>query len=426
MYPTGWLRNSGCRTTLKEFLATMAIIAAFLAHAASDHWDVAARAASAAAKDATSVVTILSPIDGAVFSTSELPVSLAVRIPDGSTLLGLRVLIDGRLAIRTRGVTLTHPSTTDKQLKATHTLTVPVPPRDCVLSILAETSDQKSPPAFIRLRWRGIARAPEQIAGRQPKLYVLAIGISEYKQPDLRLRFATKDAQDLAATFRSQSRIFYRTVETRLFLDQQATKNNLLDGLEWLQRQATAKDLAVLFLAGHGITDPSTGLYYFLPYDADTSAIKRTMLPESEIRDTLAAIPGKVLLFLDSCHSGKVFAANQTRGMADLTAFISELASAENGVVVFAASTGRQSSQESPAWKNGAFTKALIEGLNGRADTQKTGRVTLNMLDLYISERVKELTDGRQTPTTAKPATIPDFPIAVVREIGNDDVEVAR
>jgi hypothetical protein len=37
------------------------------------------------------------------------------------------------------------------------------------------------------------------------------------------------------------------------------------------------------------------------------------------------------------------------------------------------------------------------------------------MVDLYISERVKELTGGKQTPTTAKPNTVPDFPIAVKR-----------
>ena len=63
---------------------------------------------------------------------------------------------------------------------------------------------------------------------------------------------------------------------------------------------------------------------------------------------------------------------------------------------------------------------------DGAEDINKNGRITLNMLDLYISERVKELTKGRQTPTTAKPATIPDFPIAVIQEIGNDDIEVAR
>ncbi len=35
------------------------------------------------------------------------------------------------------------------------------------------------------------------------------------------------------------------------------------------------------------------------------------------------------------------------------------------------------------------------------------------MLDLYLSETVKELTRGQQTPTTNKPETIQDFPLAV-------------
>ena len=55
--------------------------------------------------------------------------------------------------------------------------------------------------------------------------------------------------------------------------------------------------------------------------------------------------------------------------------------------------------------------------MNGRADYGGKGRITVNMLDLYLSERVKELTKGRQTPTTTKPQTIPDFPIAV--RLGN-------
>jgi uncharacterized caspase-like protein len=99
----------------------------------------------------------------------------------------------------------------------------------------------------------------------------------------------------------------------------------------------------------------------------------------------------------------------------DLNGVINELASAESGAVVFAASTGNQYSLEDAKWNNGAFTKALVEGLTGRADYSGKGRITINMLDLYISERVKELTGGKQTPTTAKPNTIQDFPIAVKR-----------
>jgi hypothetical protein len=56
-----------------------------------------------------------------------------------------------------------------------------------------------------------------------------------------------------------------------------------------------------------------------------------------------------------------------------------------------------------------------VEGIRGKADFKFTGRITVNMLDLYVSERVKELTQGQQTPTTAKPPNVPDFPVALLR-----------
>jgi hypothetical protein len=37
------------------------------------------------------------------------------------------------------------------------------------------------------------------------------------------------------------------------------------------------------------------------------------------------------------------------------------------------------------------------------------------MLNIYISERVKELTKGTQHPTMVSPQTVPDFPVAVKR-----------
>lgn len=125
------------------------------------------------------------------------------------------------------------------------------------------------------------------------------------------------------------------------------------------------------------------------------------------------SLAGKAVLFIDTCHSGNVM--GKRRGIADINAVVNELTSAENGVVVFASSTGRQYSLEEPSWGNGAFTKALVEGITGKADYSGRGRITINMLDLYLSERVKELTEGKQTPTTSKPQTIQDFPLAVRR-----------
>lgn len=379
---------------------------------------------AAAAQDRPEV-TLLAPRDQAEISAEEILVRVKVRLPPGEDLKGIRALVDGRVATQARGMKLVAtPAATGGE--PNHVLSVPMPPRDCVLGILVEGSRTKSELVTVRLRWKNAAASSAAPPMTPPKLYILSIGVSDYRASDIRLRFAAKDARDLAAVFASQKKTLYGDVQSRVLTDQLATRDAVLDGLEWLQRQTTAKDVAVLFLAGHGITDPSTGAYYFLPFDADLDAIKRSMVPEAEIRTTLASIKGKVLLFLDTCHSGKIYSDTQTRGVTDLSPFISELASAENGVIVFAASTGRQASHESESWNNGAFTKSVVEGLRGRADIGKSGRITLNMLDLYISERVKQLTGGRQTPTTAKPSTVPDFPLAVVREVTNDDVDVAR
>ena len=73
----------------------------------------------------------------------------------------------------------------------------------------------------------------------------------------------------------------------------------------------------------------------------------------------------------------------------------------ESGAIVFCSSSGKQYSFESREWNNGAFTKALIEGLSGKTDYHNTGRNTINILDLYISERVKKHTGGVQIPVTA-------------------------
>jgi hypothetical protein len=54
--------------------------------------------------------------------------------------------------------------------------------------------------------------------------------------------------------------------------------------------------------------------------------------------------------------------------------------------------------------------------LTGKADLSGRKTITIKSLDYYIATRVKELTGGKQTPTTIIPQSIPDFPIAVVPE----------
>jgi hypothetical protein len=345
------------------------------------------------------VITIISPRDGSYFTNTELTVQYAIKNPSGEPITKIRVLIDGKLLPQERGIML-------KQIdEETGEITITAPQRDFELSLIAETKYSISAPSTVKLYWRGDAFVIK------PKLYILAIGVSKYKDKDLQLRFASKDATDFVEIMKLQKGLLFEDVIVKLLVDEQATKDNILDGLDWLERQTTSKDVAILFLAGHGLNDRANN-FYFLPVDVDIEHLKRTGVAFSDIKNTVSAISGKSIVFVDACHSGNVFGGK--RAVVDMTSIVNELTSAESGVVVFASSTGKQFSFEDPAWGNGAFTKALIEGLKGKADLLGKGKITINMLQAYISERVKELTKGKQTPTVVKPQSVPDFPIAVI------------
>ena len=349
------------------------------------------------------VVRIISPSDGSYIESQKIIVKYSIRSPSGEPVTGLKVFIDGRPLSTQRGLQI-KPKPGSEEFE--DTITLQVPSRDMELSLIAENRFGSSEPSTIRLFWKG---KKEEYAVK-PKLYILAIGISKYRDESLRLQFAHKDALDFVNTMLRQKGKLYEDIKVKLLTDEKATKDEILDGLEWLQREATHKDVAMLFMAGHGINDQA-GIYYFLPHNADLEKLKRTGVPFSDIKNTVSSLASKVVMFVDTCHSGGVMGR---RASTDLTGVINELISAENGVVVFSSSTGRQYSLEDPKWQNGAFTKALVEGLEGKADLLKKGKVTINMLDAFISERVKELTGGKQSPVTAKPQTIPDFPVVVI------------
>jgi uncharacterized caspase-like protein len=215
----------------------------------------------------------------------------------------------------------------------------------------------------------------------------------------------------VAAMQRQQGRL-YGQVEVKLLTDRQATRDEVVDGLEWLQKQVTQHDIAALFISGHGLNDPAQG-FTFLPVNADPDRLKRTGVTMADIHTTLTTLAGKALFFFDTCHAGSVLGGRKAGLPDDYSGVVNELTSAENGVVVFSSSTGRQFSYENPAWGNGAFTKAVVEGLQGAAAQPGSPRITYKMLDYYISKRVKELTGGKQTPVTQGPGGVPDFPVAV-------------
>ena len=356
------------------------------------------------------VVDLVSP--GEVRSAStEVSLRVRGRSAADAPVSGWRIRVNGQVVPDVRGL-----GRQDMAAGAEREFTVTIPPQDSEIQVFAENRHGVSTPATLRVRWAGAA-APPTVAGDafqiQPKLYVLAVGVAQYQHADIgKLNLPAKDARDFAAAMKRQEGKLYRQVEVKLLTDAQATRDDVVDGLEWLQKQVTQHDVGMVFIAGHGMNDPALG-YTFLPVNADPDRLKRTGVTVADIRTTLSSLAGKALFFVDTCHAGNVLGANRRAGPNDISGVINELASAENGVVVFSSSTGRQYSLEDAAWGNGAFTKALVEGINGAAARPGNKRITHKMLDLYISDRVKQLTNGRQTPVTQAAGSVPDFPLAL-------------
>ncbi len=349
------------------------------------------------------VIRILSPGDGDSVSKSPVEIRYSVRSPSGDPVTAVDIKVDGRPVVeqpgsssgdRTDGPDGEHRGNVSLPLGANSTIT-----------LVARAGERASEPASVKVVWKGNTK--KDIL--KPKLYVLAIGVSQYKDPNLTLRFAAKDAGDVAAALRNQEGRLYGAVEVRLLRDDEATLQSITEGLDWIAEQATSRDVALVFMAGHGMDDE--GRYYFLPTDVDLNKLRRTAEPENDINDSLRRIAGKALFFFDTCHSGAVMGGR--RGVApDINGMVNDLASAENGVVVFAASTGRESAFEREEWGHGAFSKALIEALTGKAEVFHDGVITVASLEYWLAERVKKLTEGHQHATSAKPSTIRDFPIA--------------
>lgn len=350
------------------------------------------------AKQLPPVVEILSPKDGTETTTNQVTIRYNVRSNEPVT--NVKALIDSRPLERGIG----------NKTTASDEITVNIPERDCEVSIIAENRFAPSVPATVRLKWKG--QTPAITAeSLKPKLYILAVGVSKYANADFNLGLPSKDANDFVNAMLRQKGLLYRDVEVKLLTDTQATRDNIVDGLDWITKATTSRDVAMVFIAGHGIND-NLNRYYFAPHNFDLDRILRTGVTFSDIKNAVEAIAGKTLFFIDTCHSGNsIGTAKRRDGAVDINRMVNELSSAENGAIVFNASTGKQVSLEDPAWGNGAFTKALVEGLSGKAATEN-GKITVKSLDLYVSERVKQLTGGRQMPTTAVPNTVPDFPIA--------------
>jgi WD40 repeat protein len=211
-------------------------------------------------------------------------------------------------------------------------------------------------------------------------LYILSIGIDQYKDSSVNLKYAVKDAKELTTKIKSQSATLYppQNIHYALIVDQEAQKTNIINKINALANTIKPQDSFILFVAGHGVLLQNQ--YYMLTHDFNGQVNDANMISSNEIVETSKKIKSlSQLLIFDTCHAGGVDTI--ISGLYD--ARMSVLAK-KMGLHIYASANDKQAAMD--GYKgNGLFTYTLLDGLNNNkeADKYQDGKVSIVGLGEY-------------------------------------------
>jgi WD40 repeat protein len=218
------------------------------------------------------------------------------------------------------------------------------------------------------------------IRSEEPRLYILSIGINQYRDRSVNLKYAVKDAKELEEKIKIQSATLYqpRNIHYSLLTDTEANKTNIIGKINALADAIKPQDSFILFVAGHGVLLQNQ--YYMLTHDFNGQASDTCMISSNEIVEMSKKIKSLSQLFIfDTCHAGGVDTI--ISGLYD--ARMSVLAK-KMGLHIYASANDKQAAMD--GYKdNGLFTYTLLNGLNNNkeADKYKDGRVSIVGLGEY-------------------------------------------
>jgi WD40 repeat protein len=261
---------------------------------------------------------------------------------------------------------------------------------------------------------------------RQGVAYIVAIGINQYADPSLNLRFAAADAQDVAEELKANltSQQIFSKVEVVRLLDEAATKENIIGALNRLRsdgrvvnpgssspllealRPAEPEDVVFVYFAGHGYARGNR--FYLIPQDVgpahheDAAGVRSSNLDQIIARSITdldldrvysSIDAGNLILIVDACNSGQVLESEERRRGPMNSKGIAQLAW-EKGMYVLAAAQGYQAALEASKLGHGYLTYALIEeGLKFRLadNSPHDGQIDIREWFEFAVRRVPEM-----------------------------------
>ncbi len=237
---------------------------------------------------------------------------------------------------------------------------------------------------------------------KMPKIWALIIGIADYQHSAVEdLKYAKDDAYLIANFYQRPEGGAIADDQMHLLIDSRASRANIIGALQSISLKAGEEDIILIYFAGHGLEG------MFLPYDYD---LKNTVILHSEIVASIEKSRAKhKIVIADACASGSMNGAIATLGAQGrsiaqaeqaMKSYYNAFQNSHSGTVFLLATKSQESALEYNKLRQGVFSFFLIEGLlKGYANTDHDNIITVGEIFEYLRQRVKNYTNGLQTPT---------------------------
>jgi tetratricopeptide (TPR) repeat protein len=237
--------------------------------------------------------------------------------------------------------------------------------------------------------------------------WALVVGISNFKDPSINLKFAAKDATDFRNFLITKEQ--FQPDHVRLLTDKNATRENIVAQLgdKWLGRVANNDDLVVLYMSTHGSTsqEDAGGVNFLVAQDTNKNDLPFTGIPMQWLTGVIKKQihSNRVVIIMDVCHSAAAAPGSKglTRGDENVSGNASGMDAQKvplgEGQSMLCSSLADQVSWESKTYPNSVFTKKLMEALQAKG-TQTTLTDAYSYLKDAVESEVLRDRASLQTP----------------------------
>ena len=239
-----------------------------------------------------------------------------------------------------------------------------------------------------------------------PNIYIIAIGVNDYKGPQLHLKYAASDAVGFASALTPAAQKLLNTdtaehVKTYVFTTNRENadkpyKKAIKDRLEKIAAEAKANDILLVFFAGHGVLFGDKKTFYLLTAEAsafDLSGVENEVaISYKELSEWMRNIAAnKQVLIMDACNSGAVVPG--ARGIPADLARAQENLKDQTGTNLLAASASGMSAYEATEFGQGYLTYGLLSAIKNQ-----DGLTEHKFIDIatWFSAAVKKVTELAQ------------------------------